>query len=76
MKKYLISLLIIGLLIPLSLFAQDNGGTQWDAVAIIALVILVVETIVARLIPTKYSGLVGLAVDILKRISDYLNRDK
>lgn len=47
--------------------------TNWP-VLIIGIVITVVE-IVARAVPNpKITGLIGLAVNLLKNISDYLNR--
>lgn len=80
MRKFFASLmtLMVFLMLPLMLLAQEvepAEETNW-IVVIIATVIIILESVVARIIPGKYDGILGTIVTILKMLSDYLNRDK
>ena len=70
-------LLMLFMAAPLFLYAQDGGTdeTNWAVIVISALVL--VAEVVARAIPNpKVTGIIGLVINLLKNVSDYLNREK
>ncbi len=73
-------LIVFMLLIFVSYAAMAQGDvpgdeTNWPVV-IIGIVITIIE-IVMRTIPNqKFTGIIGLVINLLKNISDYLNRSK
>jgi hypothetical protein len=79
MKNYLLSVLcLFALLLPVSVFAQDDSPIppnvgEW--LPYIIAIIVAVFDVVARLIPKgSWKGIVGLIIDVLKWVSDTLNR--
>ena len=48
--------------------------TNW--IIIIISTVIALEEIIARIVPGKFNGIIGAVIDLLKTISDYLNRDK
>ena len=59
------------------LFAQgvQTGDTNWP-VTIIGIIIVVVEIVARSIDNPKVTGVIGLVINVLKNISDYLNRGK
>jgi len=78
MKNVFQKLMLFGMLLLFAapqVFAQgvETSETNWPVV-IIGAIIIVVEVIARSIDNPKVTGLVGLAVNLLKNISDYLNR--
>ena len=84
MKKIMLKIqayyIVFLLMMFVSVAAMAQGDvpgdeTNWPVV-IIGIVITIIE-IVMRTIPnTKVTGIIGLVINLLKSISDYLNRGK
>ena len=75
MKKILMFSLLMIVFLPL--LAQVDGTVEkTDWVVIIVTSLLGIIEVVGRWIPSKFNGITGLVIDLLKGLSDYLNRDK
>ena len=66
--------LMMFILSPIYLFAQDGGVDEINWPVWIIGIIVTVAEVVLRTIPNpKITGIIGLVINILKVISDYLN---
>ena len=70
-------LMFLVFMIALPVMAQGEIPVEdpnW-VIIIITAVIAVIE-VIGRAIPGKFNGIIGLIVDLLKYVSDYLNREE
>lgn len=65
---------LILLLIPFVVFAQTDSGDETNWVGVIIGALIAVAEIVLRAIPNpKFTGIIGLVINLLKVVSDWLN---
>ena len=84
MRKFLnrmsnfIVLFMMALFLPVMLLAQDGEpGEPVDIWVTVIAVLVILQEVVLRIWPNKnYNGLIGIIVNAIKWISDFLNRDK